>query len=285
MLRKIACVLASRTVGGPTSLSERNSVGHMHHLAGGWITPALSYAMAVVGSALGLRCTVRALAAEGKSKRNWLVTASIAIGAGIWTMHFIAMLGYTVDGTAIRYDIPLTLLSLIVAIGVVGGGVFIAGYGGSRIRSVLLGGLGTGLGVAAMHYIGMAAVRLNGDLSYDPVVTAASVVIAIVAASAALWAALTIRGPAIAAGAALVMGLAVSSMHYTGMAAASVSVHAGTTALDGASATSFILPLAVVLGSFLFLTCAYVALSPSAQERAQNEAAARPLREVELPAA
>ncbi|MGH4030935.1 MHYT domain-containing protein [Actinomycetota bacterium Odt1-20B] len=259
-------------------------MGHMHHMSGGWITPVLSYAMAVVGAALGLRCTVRALGAEGRSKRNWLITASVAIGAGIWTMHFIAMLGYTVDGTAIRYDIPLTLLSLLVAVTVVGAGVFLAGYGSSRVRAVLLGGLGTGLGVAAMHYIGMAAVRLNGSISYDPVVVAVSVLIAVGAATAALWAALAVSGPVVAAGAALVMGLAVSSMHYTGMAAVSVTVRQGTEALSGASATAFILPLTVVLGSFLFLTCAFVALSPTARERAEDRAAAAPLHEVDLPA-
>ncbi|MFC8130764.1 MHYT domain-containing protein [Streptomyces sp. NPDC057302] len=260
-------------------------MGHMHHMAGGWATPVLSYAMAVVGAALGLRCTVRALAAGGRSKRNWLLSASVAIGAGIWTMHFIAMLGYTADGTAIRYDIPLTLLSLFVAIAVVGAGVFTAGYGSSRVRSIVLGGVGTGLGVAAMHYIGMAAVQLNGAISYDPALIALSVFIAIAASSAALWAALSVRGPAVAAVASLVMGLAVSSMHYTGMAAVTVDVHAGTAPLQGASATAFILPLAVVLGSFLFLTCAFVALSPTARERAESEAAARPLHEVELPVA
>ncbi|MEU6004385.1 MHYT domain-containing protein [Streptomyces sp. NPDC047197] len=258
-------------------------MGHMHHMAGGWATPVLSYAMAVVGAALGLRCTVRALAAGGRSRRNWLISASVAIGAGIWTMHFIAMLGYTVDGTAIRYDIPLTLLSLVVAITVVGAGVFTAGYGSSRARSIVLGGVGTGLGVAAMHYIGMAAVQLNGSISYDPALVALSVFIAIAAASAALWAALSVRGPTVAALASLVMGLAVSSMHYTGMAAVTVDVRTGTAPLQGASATSFILPLAVVLGSFLFLTCAFVALSPTARERAESEAAARPLHEVELP--
>lgn len=256
----------------------------MHHMTGGWITPVLSYVMAVVGSALGLRCTARAQAAEPRSKRNWLLTASVAIGAGIWTMHFIAMLGYAVEGTAIRYDIPLTLLSLLVAVLVVGAGLFVAGYGRSRVLSVLLGGLGTGLGVAAMHYIGMSAVRLNGTIGYDPALVVASVVIAVVAASAALWAALSVRGPVVAAVAALVMGLAVSSMHYTGMAAARITVHPGAAPLPGATATAFILPLAVVLGSFLFLTCAFVALSPNADERAQSEAAARPLHEVELPA-
>lgn len=258
-------------------------MGHMQ-MDGGWVTPLLSYVMAVVGAALGLRCTVRALAATGRSKRNWLITASIAIASGIWTMHFIAMLGFTVAGSAVRYDISLTMLSLVVAIAVVGVGVFTAGYGGSRARSVLLGGLGTGVGVAAMHYIGMAAVQLHGTISYDLGLVALSVAIGVAAATAALWAALTIRGTVFTAIASLVMGLAVSCMHYTGMLAVSVHVDPGHGPLGGAGATSFIIPIAVLLGSFLFLTSAFVALSPNAQERAEDAAAATPLHEVELPA-
>ncbi|MGH3326029.1 MAG: MHYT domain-containing protein, partial [Streptomyces sp.] len=83
----------------------------MHHFTYGWLTPTLSFVMACVGSALGLRCTVRALAATGRSRRNWLLTAALAIGSGIWTMHFIAMLGFGVSGSAIRYNVPLTVLS------------------------------------------------------------------------------------------------------------------------------------------------------------------------------
>jgi NO-binding membrane sensor protein with MHYT domain len=71
-------------------------VGAMTDLGYGWLTPVLSYLMAVVGSALGLRCTVRALALTGRARRNWLLTAATAIGSGIWTMHFVAMLGFAV---------------------------------------------------------------------------------------------------------------------------------------------------------------------------------------------
>ncbi|MEU4269540.1 MHYT domain-containing protein [Streptomyces sp. NPDC026092] len=226
--------------------------------------------MACVGSALGLRCTVRALATEGRSRRNWLVTASVAIASGIWTMHFIAMLGFGVAGSAIRYDVPLTLLSLVVAMAVVGAGVFTVGHGRNRWRSLLLGGLGTGLGVAAMHYLGMAALRLNGTVGYDPPLVVLSLVIAVVAATAALWAALTVRGAAGAVIASLVMGVAVSSMHYTGMAAVMIELAPRRTVLDGVTATEFVFPLAVVLGSFLFLASAFVALSPTARESAAN---------------
>ncbi|MEU6911695.1 MHYT domain-containing protein [Streptomyces olindensis] len=256
-------------------------MGHLDHAALGWLTPALSYAMACIGAALGLRCTVRALAATGRSRRNWLVTAASAIGTGIWTMHFVAMLGFSVTGTDIRYDVPLTLLSLLVAMVVVCAGVFAVGYSRDRGRALLLGGLTTGLGVASMHYLGMAAVRLHGDVSYDPVLVGLSVLIAVVAATAALWAALNIKSPVAVTLASLIMGAAVSSMHYTGMFAVSVSVTPSGQILPGATAMQFIFPLAVGLGSYLFLTSAFVALSPTAGEREASASAQRP---VETPA-
>ncbi|MHC0428896.1 MHYT domain-containing protein [Streptomyces sp. O3] len=251
-------------------------MGHLDHATFGWLTPVLSYAMACIGAALGLRCTVRALAATGRSRRNWLITAASAIGAGIWTMHFVAMLGFGVSGTDIRYDVPLTLLSLLVAMLVVGGGVFTVGYDRRRGRALALGGLTTGLGVASMHYLGMAALRLHGTVSYDPVLVGLSVVIAVVAATAALWAALHIRSPLAVGVASLVMGGAVSSMHYTGMMAVSVRVAPSSEVLAGATAMQFIFPLAVGLGSYLFLTSAFVALSPTAGERAASASAQRP---------
>ncbi|MCX4834096.1 hypothetical protein OG785_31570 [Streptomyces sp. NBC_00006] len=252
-------------------------MGHLDHAAFGWLTPVLSYAMACIGAALGLRCTVRALNTTGSARRNWLLTAASAIGTGIWTMHFVAMLGFTVTGTEIRYNVPLTILSLVVAVTVVGVGVFAVGHHSERGRALVLGGLTTGIGVASMHYLGMAALRLHGKVSYDPLLVALSVVIAVVAATAALWAALNIKSPGAVAVASLVMGGAVSSMHYTGMMAVSVRVTPSTAELAGATAMQFIFPLAVGLGSYLFLTSAFVALSPTADEREASTSAQRPL--------
>ncbi|MEV5311789.1 MULTISPECIES: MHYT domain-containing protein [unclassified Streptomyces] len=252
-------------------------MGHLDHAAFGWLTPVLSYAMACVGAALGLRCTVRALGATGRSRRNWLITAASAIGTGIWTMHFVAMLGFRVSGTEIRYDVAPTVLSLLVAMIVVCAGVFAVGYGRDRTRALLLGGLTTGLGVASMHYLGMAAVRLHGDVTYDPVLVGLSVLIAVVAATAALWAALNIKAPAAVTVASLVMGAAVSSMHYTGMLAVQVRVTPAGDPLPGATAMQFVFPLAVGLGSYLFLTSAFVALSPTAGEREASASAQRPV--------
>jgi NO-binding membrane sensor protein with MHYT domain len=252
-------------------------MGHLDHAAFGWLTPVLSYAMACTGSALGLRCTVRGLDATGRSRRNWLLAAASAIGTGIWTMHFVAMLGFGVTGTQIRYNVPLTILSLLVAMAVVGAGLFAVGYGRDRHRALVFGGLTTGVGVASMHYLGMAALRLHGQVRYDPALVALSVVIAVVAATAALWAALSIRSPVAVAAASLVMGGAVSSMHYTGMMAVSVRVTPSGVPLSGATAMQFIFPLAVGLGSYLFLTAAFVALSPMSGRTEASPSARRPV--------
>jgi NO-binding membrane sensor protein with MHYT domain len=252
-------------------------MGHLDHAAFGWLTPVLSYAMACTGSALGLRCTVRGLDATGRSRRNWLIAAASAIGTGIWTMHFVAMLGFGVTGTQIRYNVPLTILSLLVAMAVVGAGLFAVGYGRDRHRALVFGGLTTGVGVASMHYLGMAALRLHGQVRYDPALVALSVVIAVVAATAALWAALSIRSPVAVAAASLVMGGAVSSMHYTGMMAVSVRVTPSGVPLSGATAMQFIFPLAVGLGSYLFLTAAFVALSPMSGRTEASPSARRPV--------
>lgn len=257
-------------------------IGSMTEFGFGWLTPVLSYVMACVGAALGLRCMVRALATTGRAKRNWLLNGAVAIGTGIWTMHFIAMLGFHVTGTDVRYDVPLTVLSLVVAILVVGIGVFAVGYSRSKVLAVLVGGLVAGVGVAAMHYVGMAAMRLSGMVGYDPLIVALSVVIAVVAATAALWATLNIRGPAAAFGASLVMGVAVSAMHYTGMAAVSVHVHEADSAVAGASPMQFIFPLTVLLGSYLFLTSAFVAISPSVPQNSDStDAGGAPKKPVE----
>lgn len=255
-------------------------MGHLDHAAFGWLTPVLSYAMASIGAALGLRCAVRALGSTGRSRRNWLLAAASAIGTGIWTMHFVAMLGFGVTGTEIRYNVPLTVLSLLVAMAFVGAGLFAVGYGRDPRRAFVLGGLTTGLGVASMHYLGMAALRLHGRVHYDPALVGLSVLLAVLAATAALWAALSIRSPAAVTAASLVMGGAVSSMHYTGMMAVSVRVSPSGSTLPGATAMQFIFPLAVGLGSYLFLTAAFVALSPMSDGPEASASAPRPMESI-----
>ncbi|SDP27804.1 MHYT domain-containing protein, NO-binding membrane sensor [Streptomyces sp. cf386] len=223
----------------------------------GAVTPVGAYLMACLGGALGLRCIVRSLLNEHSWKAGWLGLGAASIGCGIWTMHFIAMVGFQVEETRIRYDTGLTVLSLAVAIVVVGIGVFIVGYRGAGKGALTGAGVITGLGVAAMHYLGMAAMHLDGSLQYDVFAVGLSILIAIVAATAALWAAVTIRGFLTSLGASMVMGVAVSGMHYTGMAAVSVHLHGATGASwAGDSPTSLLLPM--LLGPAIFLLLAGV---------------------------
>ncbi|MFJ3670622.1 MHYT domain-containing protein [Streptomyces sp. NPDC090106] len=223
----------------------------------GVVTPVAAYLMACLGGALGLRCIVRSLINAPSWKAGWLALGAASIGCGIWTMHFIAMIGFQVEEIRIRYDAGLTVLSLAVAVVVVGIGVFIVGYRGASTGTLALAGIVTGIGVAAMHYLGMYALRLNGTVEYDPLLVGASVLIAVIAATAALWAAVTIRGFMTSLGASLVMGVAVSGMHYTAMAAVSVHVHgASGGSWDGDSASSLLLPM--LLGPVIFLVLAGV---------------------------
>ncbi|MFS8200058.1 MHYT domain-containing protein [Streptomyces sp. CWNU-52B] len=223
----------------------------------GTLTPLAAYVMACLGAALGLRCITRSLRDDASRKAGWLALGAASIGCGIWTMHFIAMIGFQVEESRIRYDVGLTILSLAVAVVVVGLGVFAVGYRGASTLTLIAAGAFTGLGVAAMHYIGMAAIRLNGGLRYDIPTVALSVVIAVGAATAALWAAIAIRGFLASLGASLVMGVAVTGMHYTGMAAVSVHLHGVSGGVGaGGSAHSLLLPM--LLGPVLFLLLAAV---------------------------
>ena len=138
----------------------------VHHFAHGPVNPVAAYALAFLGSLLGLASTARATATGTRSRRaRWLVTAAFSIGGGIWLMHFTAMLGFDIPDSPIRYDPRLTLASAVLAVLVVGLGLAFVGTGRRALWKLLAGGLFTGVGVAAMHYTGMAGLTV--DLVHD----------------------------------------------------------------------------------------------------------------------
>jgi NO-binding membrane sensor protein with MHYT domain len=244
----------------------------MHGFSFDVVTAAIAYVASVVGSALGLLCTSRARAAAGAARARWLVLAAVSIGGtGIWVMHFIAMLGSEVDGTPLRYDVSVTILSMVLSIAVVAIGLFIVGFGKKSVW-LYVGGAITGCGVAIMHYVGMSAINMFGDLHYDPLLVAASVVIAVVAATAALWATLYIQAFGAVLIAALIMGVAVNGMHHVGMFAAQVMPHETTGGLPGLTGQSLLLPMVVLITFFTVVTLAIVALSPNAKEMSEEKA-------------
>ncbi|GHD27910.1 MHYT domain-containing protein [Streptomyces galbus] len=228
----------------------------------GLVTPLVAYLMACLGGALGLRCTTRAMRVAQSWRPGWLALGSAAIGSGIWTMHFVAMMGFTVHGAPIHYDKPLTYASLGVAIVMVGVGIFIVGYKGASGTALFTGGTLTGLGIASMHYLGMASLELNGQLEYNTLTVGFSVVIAMAAATAALWAAGQVRGLLWSVGASLVMGLAVTGMHYTGMAAMSVHLHDTGAPGTGDSPAALLAPMLIGPLAFLCLAGVVVLFDP-----------------------
>jgi NO-binding membrane sensor protein with MHYT domain len=239
----------------------------VHNFSYGIFNPGLGYLMSCLGAFLGLRSITRARAHTGGAKAAWLVVASIAVGAtGIWVMHFIAMLGFTIPGQTILYSVPETLISMLLAVLVVGVGLFIVGYSDGGPLPILAGGVIIGVGVATMHYVGMNAMSMDDRVEYSVPLVAVSVVIAIVAGTAALWAGLRVRGLGSTIAASLVMGVAVTGMHYTGMAA--MHVYAGGSGMmtSGESAESFLLPLLLGVSIATFLMTLVIALSPSEDE-------------------
>jgi NO-binding membrane sensor protein with MHYT domain len=253
------------------------------HFSFGLLTPALAYAMSSVGSMLGLLLTSRARLVGGREGAFWLVGAAFAIGGtGIWTMHFIAMMGFDVHGTPIRYDVSKTVVSALLAVAVVGAGLFLASYGGGRPPALLGGGVLAGLGVAGMHYLGMAAMNMSAHVLYDPGVVALSVAIAVVAATVALWFTVRVRGAWPIGGAALLMGVAVTGMHYTGMFAMSVELLPGAAEVSGSRAIDFLLPLIVGISVVTVGLLLLVILSPSEKEL-KGEHARRDLTEERPP--
>lgn len=238
----------------------------VHNFSYGLLNPALSYAMSCLGAFLGLRCVTRARAYTGWERARWLVLASVAVGAtGIWTMHFIAMLGFSIPAVQITYNVPLTIASMLIAIAVVGVGLFIVGFGSGGWIPLLTGGAIIGVGVASMHYMGMAAMSMPDTQHYNPPLFILSVLIAIVAGTAALWAGTRVRGVGATIAASLIMGVAVTGMHYTGMAAMRVSAgHAS--AMSGSTGTSFLLPLILGISLVTFVLTLTISLSPTEDE-------------------
>ena len=168
-----------------------------------------------------INTTSHAHAAAG---RFWLAGGAVAMGIGIWSMHFIGMLAFRLP-LMLGYDPWITVASLVIAIAVSGYALWIVTRPELPLRRLLSSAVFMGAGIAAMHYTGMAAMRMSPGIEYDPLLFSTSVAIAVAASGAALWIAFRLRKntPHVRfarGGASVVMGIAIVGMHYTGMAAA-----------------------------------------------------------------
>lgn len=190
-----------------------------------WLV-ALSILIAIFASYIALQIVVKNIPESAPPITKYLVlsAASLALGCGVWSMHFIGMLSFQLC-TTVEYDKSLTILSMVPSL-------FASTIALSLVRrpkisaaELILGGVCVGSGIGAMHYTGMAAMEMTAFLRYDPWLFALSIIVAVILAIVSLWVRFGLEGlrlgsqwPSIIA--ACTMGTAISGMHYTGMFAA-----------------------------------------------------------------
>jgi NO-binding membrane sensor protein with MHYT domain len=181
---------------------------------------ALSFAFAVIGSFVALTAAGRVNQRGGRQSLSNIVTVGVALGGiGVWSMHFIGMLALDMD-VGSSYSMVDTFVSLLVVIVATSWTVSFAAKSPDNLPRLVIAGVLLGMSVVVMHYLGMFGLKINGYIRWDYGVVVLSIVIAIVAATAALW--LAFNSPTLnrRVAAALAMGVAVCAMHYTGMYAA-----------------------------------------------------------------
>ncbi|MDC0688467.1 EAL domain-containing protein [Mitsuaria sp. RG] len=184
----------------------------------------ISLCVAILASYTALDLTGRIATAKGRAVYLWMGGGAFAMGIGIWSMHFIGMLAFSLP-IELGYDTALTALSLLIAVASSGFALWLVSQPKLPWLQLAFGALIMGTGIACMHYMGMAALRMQPGIDYDPTLFGASLAIAVGASAAALWIAFRLRQHTpyvrqIRGVAAVVMGIAIVGMHYTGMAAA-----------------------------------------------------------------
>ncbi|HEX8784792.1 MAG TPA: MHYT domain-containing protein [Telluria sp.] len=232
-------------------------------LSYGLYTPKLvilSVLVAIFSSWMGLQ--IAGQAAANRTQR-WIVlgTGSLALGAGVWAMHFIGMLAFDLC-TEVDYDPTITILSNLPSIAAAF--VALALIARDRLRGwgLLAGGVVVGAGIGVMHYAGMAGMRMGLELRYDPFMFGLSIVVAVVLATLALWVRFglsNVRGLTESKRlllAAIVMGFAISGMHYTGMAAARFVGHPVASAQQSGNSTFVALAISLIVVAFTIFVLA-----------------------------
>jgi diguanylate cyclase len=224
----------------------------------------LSVVVAIFVSYTALSLSARvARAKDGGNTRLWLVGGAVAMGCGIWSMHFIGMLAFSLP-IPLTYDLGLTIASLVIAIAISGFALSVASNPEISMGHLTVSAIIMGAGISAMHYAGMAAIDVVPMITYEPLLLAASVAIAIGASFAALWLFFHLReGQSLVmrlvrVGAAFVMGFAISGMHYTGMAASRFNARSFCVGGTGVNSGSLAITTGVIAFSVLAATTIFL---------------------------
>ncbi|MCT7994942.1 PAS domain S-box protein [Laspinema olomoucense] len=220
---------------------------------------ALSFIIGAVASYTALDLAGRVNPkSSGRSRLIWSVGGAVAMGTGIWSMHFIAMLAFQLP-VPTAYNIPLTLLSWVDAIVASALAMLLYNRQQLKVRLLVGGGVVMGLAIASMHYLGMAAVQVPATLHYNPWGVTLSVAVAIFASTAALRLAFQVRDSLsphrewLKVGSAGIMGVAIAGMHYTGMWATCFAAISHPEAMRIEGADQSWLAMQIGLGTLILL--------------------------------
>jgi NO-binding membrane sensor protein with MHYT domain len=220
-----------------------------------------SVIVAIFGAYTCFDLVIRIRKSDQAVNKALLMGAAFAIGGSIWSMHFVAMLAVQLP-IIIRYDLLMTLISGLVSVLMTAVALLIVSTGAYSFKRIVVAGIIMGLGISSMHYVGMAAIRGNCNISYSTLWVVISIGIGMAASTASLWSAMALHGVWRRIVAALVMGISISGVHYTSMA--------GTTflAIDKAIEFSqpilspFSLGLVTAISTFFILGGALLTLVP-----------------------
>lgn len=235
---------------------------------------ACSIIVAILASYTALNMSSRVTSASGRTAVLWLAGGSFAMGFGIWSMHFVGMLAFSLP-IDLGYNVPLTLLSLLIAIASSALALYLVCHDKLPWARLLSGGTLMGLGIASMHYIGMEAMLMNPHIFYVPWLVGLSIIIAIIASVGALWLAFRLREEAKWAtfsrmGAALVMGCAIIGMHYTGMAASRFPLNSFCGAANSGIDTKWLAVLVIIVSLAVFAIAFIVSMLDVRTNRLSN---------------
>lgn len=228
----------------------------------------LSLIVGIIASytAFGLaRCVTTS---KGGSQIIWLLGGAATMGLGVWALHFIAMLAFSLP-VPISYNMVITLVSMVPAIIAAAIALHVASRPEMGAFRLLIGSVLMGVGVGAMHYTGMEAIQVDGTLSYDISIVLASVVIAVIVSAVAMWLSFSLRGAAtnigMKLGGAVVMAGGIFGLHYVAMTAAQFTPTdpAMLSRMPTAAAGSSWLAMVITVIMLVILALAFVAESQS----------------------
>ncbi|HEY7636405.1 MAG TPA: MHYT domain-containing protein [Gemmatimonadales bacterium] len=249
----------------------------------------LSVLIASAASYTALDLAGRVTATRGRERLAWLAGGSAAMGIGIWSMHFVGMLAFHLP-VPITYGVGRVILSVLVAIAASALALVIVSRESIVIESLVLGAICMGPAIAGMHYIGMAALNAPAAMRFDPLLVTLSVGVAITASFGGLSLAYRFRTDETALGrrrrmaSAVIMGLAIAGMHYTGMMAANFSVPGITGKPTSGVLASGELAVAVTLGTVVILGLGLLGAMADRWVRRRTDAAERRLQSQKLEA-